>query len=585
MNLHFRESNEQTLKKSEEIKIRTIEKVKENAEKALDDAAYIEKQKMTTDEHETAGEALNAPVNVFMGARNRRENAKRKGLRAEERELLYGKKLEDKRKKLKTLNEQNALKRQEKIFGQKRLAAIKKEKYKKLSKKRFTKGDVAKGLGSAAAGAIASESDPENRKNLEKMKAAARMPGKIKRAKSAAGTAYKTSSAFMRFMRIGGNKMGSAIISAFRAVVAMLTPMVAVIIGVIIIMAAILVIIFAADEEENASLCPYGDMYYWIRWETGTWDPDEAFGCVLGDGGKAYGIQLDYRYGLIPFNRWCYLTDKEKYKDLEPYRETGSVKLNDKEFAAIWTKLYNNNKEDFAEKQKQYAYNSYYKPVEEYMASRGVDLNDYDDVVKGAILSYSWQHGVNNAKIVTGECITKKKISDEEAIKKIYEKRIAKYPRFKSRYNEERDYAITLLNAAEMNVSNIIGSDTQKRIVLYATSGNSYGLGHGYCQAWVRCVYQSATGVRNSKCCAAAARDAWATTSGDIPVGAAIYSSKSYKSKVICGCGRNAGHVGIYVGNNKVVSMLNGPTTQTLSQWYSWFGYGGWSWNGCGALD
>ena len=31
MNLHFRESNEQTLKKSEEIKIRTIEKVKENA--------------------------------------------------------------------------------------------------------------------------------------------------------------------------------------------------------------------------------------------------------------------------------------------------------------------------------------------------------------------------------------------------------------------------------------------------------------------------------------------------------------------------------------------------------------------------
>lgn len=129
--------------------------------------------------------------------------------------------------------------------------------------------------------------------------------------------------------------------------------------------------------------------------------------------------------------------------------------------------------------------------------------------------------------------------------------------------------------------SNAIGSKAQKSIVAAATNGKWYGTGPGWCEAWVAAVYRTATGNGAGHCCAKASRDAWATTKGKIPVGAAIYSSDKYRSRVTCSCGRNAGHVGIYIGNGKVVSMLSGgPTVQSLSTWKSWFGYGGWSWRG-----
>lgn len=129
--------------------------------------------------------------------------------------------------------------------------------------------------------------------------------------------------------------------------------------------------------------------------------------------------------------------------------------------------------------------------------------------------------------------------------------------------------------------SNATGNQAQKRIVAAATNGKWYGTGPGWCEAWVAAVYRNATGNGSGHCCAKASRDTWATTKGKIPVGAAIYSSDKYRSRVICSCGRNAGHVGIYIGNGKVVSMLgSGPTVQSLSTWNSWFGYGGWSWRG-----
>lgn len=125
------------------------------------------------------------------------------------------------------------------------------------------------------------------------------------------------------------------------------------------------------------------------------------------------------------------------------------------------------------------------------------------------------------------------------------------------------------------------GNAIQNKIVKYATNGNWYGCVPGYCEAWVAAVYRIATGEGSGHCCAKASRDAWATKEGDIPVGACIYSSDKYKSKVICSCGRNAGHVGIYVGNNKVASMVSGgPKVMSLSSWEAQFGYGGWSWRG-----
>lgn len=96
------------------------------------------------------------------------------------------------------------------------------------------------------------------------------------------------------------------------------------------------------------------------------------------------------------------------------------------------------------------------------------------------------------------------------------------------------------------------------------------------CELWCYHVYRTAGLSYNGACCARAHRDKCATKSGDIPVGALIYSGNNYRSRVTCMCGRNAGHVAIYMGNDTVIGAQS-PTRMTLAQWTKLFGYGGWS--------
>lgn len=117
----------------------------------------------------------------------------------------------------------------------------------------------------------------------------------------------------------------------------------------------------------------------------------------------------------------------------------------------------------------------------------------------------------------------------------------------------------------------------QKKVVLAALSYHDpYHEGFPHmCELWVYTVFKKAGLNYNGSCCASHSRDKNATTKGKIPIGAAIYSGGSYHSSVHCGCGRNAGHVAIYVGNNMVAGSQS-PFKMTLSQWKSIFGYGGW---------
>ena len=131
-----------------------------------------------------------------------------------------------------------------------------------------------------------------------------------------------------------------------------------------------------------------------------------------------------------------------------------------------------------------------------------------------------------------------------------------------------------------MFVGGVTGNAMQRKIAMIAAMGDDFGTGRGWCQAWVRKVYLKATGVASSDCCAKKCRDKWAVKTATIPVGAAIYSSDKYSSSVTCSCGRNAGHVGIYIGNNKVASNVGGIRIESLDSWNRTFGYGGWSWNG-----
>lgn len=121
----------------------------------------------------------------------------------------------------------------------------------------------------------------------------------------------------------------------------------------------------------------------------------------------------------------------------------------------------------------------------------------------------------------------------------------------------------------------------QERIVNTALSFNDpYNNGYkNLCEGWVGTVYRNAGLKYNGACCAAHSRELNAIRKGKIPVGAVIYSSPTYKSGVKCSCGRDAGHVAIYIGDGKVAgSQL--PFIMSLSDFINLCGYGGYSFSG-----
>ncbi|MDD7511962.1 MAG: phage tail tip lysozyme [Peptostreptococcaceae bacterium] len=124
-------------------------------------------------------------------------------------------------------------------------------------------------------------------------------------------------------------------------------------------------------------------------------------------------------------------------------------------------------------------------------------------------------------------------------------------------------------------------NSTQRKIVAIATSYNDpyRHEWHNLCEAWVNDVYKRAGLHYNCSCCAAHSREINHAQGGKIPVGAVIYSSPSYKAGVRCSCGRDAGHVGIYIGDGKIAGSQM-PYIMTMEQWNNACGYGGWSFSG-----
>lgn len=116
-------------------------------------------------------------------------------------------------------------------------------------------------------------------------------------------------------------------------------------------------------------------------------------------------------------------------------------------------------------------------------------------------------------------------------------------------------------------------NDIQRKLVAVATNSESYGISakSGYCQAWVADVYQAVTGSRGSAHCALCAADMWAVSQdfSKIQVGATVYGYAS----------NPYGHVGIYIGNGKVIHNLSGTVkVQSLESWVKDFKGFAWGW-------
>lgn len=121
----------------------------------------------------------------------------------------------------------------------------------------------------------------------------------------------------------------------------------------------------------------------------------------------------------------------------------------------------------------------------------------------------------------------------------------------------------------------------------WSNKHNPYYNGYkGLCEMFCNHVYRDAGYDYGGYCCACNHRNQKAHKKGKIPKGALLFSGQKKDgtmynngAQYTCpNCGNAAGHIGIYIGNGKVVGS-NDPYEWTLDQWFTIVGYGGWSYD------
>lgn len=132
------------------------------------------------------------------------------------------------------------------------------------------------------------------------------------------------------------------------------------------------------------------------------------------------------------------------------------------------------------------------------------------------------------------------------------------------------------------NIAYEMTTTNEKQLIITETAmqyTNPYELGYFHlCEGFAGFVYRQAGLDYRGSCCASSAREQYAKTKGIIPVGAIIYSSPHFMSSVPCECGRDAGHVAIYIGDGLVLGSQD-KAVMDIDEFIRIFGYGGWSFN------
>lgn len=136
------------------------------------------------------------------------------------------------------------------------------------------------------------------------------------------------------------------------------------------------------------------DMLYFGAFEGGAYDRTFSY----GDGYHAMGCyQFDHRYGLKNFLLACYEYNPAKYamfaqfanisdaqfKAENAIRSNGAFTALGTSLNNAWKAAYAADSYEFSRLQDDWAYTSYYLPAERYLASRGIDISDRSDAVKG----------------------------------------------------------------------------------------------------------------------------------------------------------------------------------------------------------
>lgn len=198
-------------------------------------------------------------------------------------------------------------------------------------------------------------------------------------------------------------------------------------------------------KSSTSSVKPSAKMLFFLTFESGS----EAYDQTGGDGGKACGAyQFDYRFSLLPIVQYAYNQDKTLCAEFKPYinLKSGDSLKSNKNFYKAWHTIYKRNPKKFASIQDTFAKDNYYTPSESYLLSTyGINIKNRPDVVKGAVYSYSIQHGQVSAAIAVKKAGITNSTSDKTFLKKLYDYRIKQFPQYSFRYTTEYQLALTLL--------------------------------------------------------------------------------------------------------------------------------------------
>lgn len=214
------------------------------------------------------------------------------------------------------------------------------------------------------------------------------------------------------------------------------------------------------DEEatmrirENGVLGNEADILFFTKFESG----NAGYAQTGGDSGKACGkYQFDYRYALIPFLKYCYAANPIFFAEFEPFLNinAGSKSLiNNEKLYKAWTNCYNTDPTYFSSMQDNYALEAYYKPAENYLMSKNINLQLRPYVIRGAVFSYAIQEGSLVAALGVIASGVSNTTSNREFLEKVYDYRWKdpkgwnSNPVFLYRYTQEKALALQILDAA-----------------------------------------------------------------------------------------------------------------------------------------
>lgn len=132
-------------------------------------------------------------------------------------------------------------------------------------------------------------------------------------------------------------------------------------------------------------------------------------------------------------------------------------------------------------------------------------------------------------------------------------------------------------------------AELRQKVVDQAKSLDNLGVGGGYCETWVEKVYGKVLGRDIEKQCCAhkAGQNAGnsSTSTDNIIPGAAVFSFRSSSGTIDdgpYGCGQDAGHVGIYIGDGQIASCTGrgdtGVVICSIEEWKQSWDFSCWGW-------